>query len=94
MDTARYRSFFLQPCDPRHRQYEALRAVIVDEQPMPQVAQRLGYRPDTVRALVSRFRQQLDAGQRPPFSSRRSGGVSLLVPPNADPDEGSLPHSR
>ena len=68
MDSARYSSFFLQPTDPRHRQYEALRAVLVDEQPMAAVAQRLGYRHDTVRALVSRFRQQFAANQVPPFS--------------------------
>jgi|HubBroStandDraft_3_1064219.scaffolds.fasta_scaffold848966_1 hypothetical protein len=69
MDGSRYRYFFLQPTDPRHRQYEALRAVLVDEQPMQEVAQRFGYRYDTVRALVSRFRQQHDARQLPPFSS-------------------------
>jgi len=70
MDGSRYRSFFLQPTDPRQRQYEALRAVLVDEQPMQEVAQRLGYRYDSVRALVSRFRQQHDAGQPPPFLPR------------------------
>ena len=72
MDTARYRSFFLQPTDPRHRQYEALRAVVIDELPMQEVAQRFGYRYDTVRSLVSRFRRQLDAGLLPPFSLHRS----------------------
>lgn len=74
MDGSRYRSFFLQPTDPRQRQYEALRAVLVDEQPMQEVAQRLGYRYDTVRALVSRFRQQHAAGQLPPFSSHPTAG--------------------
>lgn len=73
MDGSCYRLFFLQPTDWRHRQYEALRAVLVDEQPMQEVAQRLGYRYDTVRALVSRFRHQLDAGQLPPFSLSPTG---------------------
>jgi hypothetical protein len=68
MDASRSRSFFLQPTDPRHRQYEALRAVVVDEQPMQEVAQRFGYRYDTVRSLVSRFRHQLEGGLLPPFS--------------------------
>jgi len=75
MDASHYRSFFLQPTDPRHRQYEVLRAALVDEQPMQEVAQRFGYRYDTVRSLVSRFRHQLDAGQFPPF---------LLHPTGAD----------
>jgi len=73
MDASSYRSFFLQPTDPRHRQYEALRAAVVDEQPMPEVAQRFGYRYDTVRSLVSRFRHQLEAGLLPPFSLRPLG---------------------
>jgi len=73
MDASGYRSFFLQPTDPRHRQYEALRAVLVDEQPMQEVAQRFGYRYDSVRALVSRFRHRFDAGQLPPFSLRPIG---------------------
>lgn len=68
MDATRFRSFFLQPTEPRQRQYEVLRAVLVEEQPMQEVAQRFGYRYDSVRALVSRFRQQHDAGQLPPFS--------------------------
>jgi hypothetical protein len=68
MDDARYRTFFLAPTDPMHRQYEALRAVIVEQQPMQDVAQRLGYRYDSVRALVSRYRGQFDSGTLPPFS--------------------------
>src|SRR5262245_7357585 len=73
MDASRYRSYFLRPIDPRHRQYEALRAAVVDEQPMQEVAQRFGYRYDTVRSLVSRFRHQLEAGLLPPFSLRPLG---------------------
>jgi hypothetical protein len=44
MDASRYRSFFLQPTDPRQRQDEVLRAVLVEGQPMQEVAQRFGYR--------------------------------------------------
>jgi hypothetical protein len=85
MDDARYRTFFLQPTDPMHRHYEALRAVIVEQQPMQAVAQRLGYRYDSVRALVSRFRGQFDSGTLPPFSP----------PPAADaPPTRPLPHPR
>lgn len=75
MDAARMRSFFLQPGDPRQRQYEVLRAVVVEELPMQDVAQRFGYRYDTVRALVSQFGRQFAAGQLPPFSPRRRVAV-------------------
>jgi len=68
MDAALMRSFFLKPSNPLQRQYEVLRAVLVDEQPMQEVAERFGYRYDTVRALVSQFRRQFTAGQLPPFS--------------------------
>lgn len=85
MDDARYRTFFLQPTDPMHRHYEALRAVIVEQQPMQAVAQRLGYRYDSVRALVSRFRGQFDSGTLPPFSP----APAVDAPPTRP-----LPHPR
>jgi hypothetical protein len=66
------RSFFVQPNDPRHRQYEVLRAVFVEQQSMAAAAQRFGYRADTVRALASQFRQQLAVGQPPPFLLNRN----------------------
>ena len=75
MDAALVRSFFLQPSNPLHRQYEVLRAVVVDELPMQEVAQRFGYRYDTVRALVSQFGRQFAAGQLPPFSPLQSAAV-------------------
>jgi hypothetical protein len=73
MDDGAYRSFFLQPADPRQRQYEALRAFFIDRQPMSAIAQQLGYRHDTIRRLVSHFRRDFDRQSLPPFSS------SLLV---------------
>jgi len=80
MDPARMRSFFLKPSNPLQRQYEVLRAVLVDEQPMQEVAQRFGYRYDTVRTLVSQFRHQFTAGQLPPFSPRPNAGVPPARP--------------
>jgi hypothetical protein len=77
MDDTRLATFFLRPTDPTHRHYEALRAVLVEQQPMQDVATRLGYRYDTVRALVSRFRRQVAAGQPPPFLSP----PAAVVPP-------------
>ena len=86
MDDPRYRTFFLQPTDPVHRQYEALRAVLVEQQSMHDVAQRLGYRYDTVRALVSRFRGQFDSGTLPPFLPLLAAGApsTRRLPPPGD----------
>lgn len=55
--------FFTHPILPAHRLYEALRAYLLEELPMPKVAQRFGYRPGTLHVLCSRFRQ----GQILPF---------------------------
>jgi hypothetical protein len=77
MDAALVRSFFQEPSNPLHRQYEALRAVLLEDQPMQEVAQRFGYRYDTVRALVCQFRRQFAAGQLPPFSPP----LNAAVPP-------------
>lgn len=70
MDDSRYRAFFVQPTDPRQRQYEALHAFFVDQRPMADIAQQFGYRHDTVRRLVSHFRRDYDANRLPPFSPR------------------------
>jgi hypothetical protein len=80
MDAALLRSFFLKPSNPLQRQYEVVRAVVIDEQPMQEVAQRFGYRYDTVRALVSQFRRQFTAGQLPPFSSLPDAAVPPARP--------------
>ena len=63
-----YRHFFLEPHQPLHRRYEALRAVCVDGQPQVEVAKRFGYPYDTLRRLVSDFRAQCRADHVPPFS--------------------------
>lgn len=88
MDAARLRSFFLQPTEPAHRQYEVLRAILVEEQPLQEVAQRFGYRYDSVRALLGRFRRQLAAGRASPFLPRRA--VAVPTRPSAmDPRRSS-----
>lgn len=48
---------FLQPTDPTHRQYEALRAYFVEGLPSQEVAQRFGYTPGSFRVLCHQFRQ-------------------------------------
>jgi hypothetical protein len=48
---------FLEPANPTHRQYEALRAFFVEQRPSTEVARRFGYTPNSFRVLCHRFRQ-------------------------------------
>jgi len=63
------RRFFLEPEQTFHRRYEALRAILVDEEPFDQVAERFGYKTSAMRSMVSRFRADRRRGVTPPFSS-------------------------
>jgi hypothetical protein len=74
MEGCRDRLFFLEPQQTFHRQYEALRAVFVEDQPLEQVAERFGYTTSTLRSMVSRFRAHRRGGATPPFSSRIGAG--------------------
>jgi hypothetical protein len=51
---------FLEPSNPTHRQYEALRAFFVDGVPSAEAAARFGYTPGSFRVLVHEFRQRPD----------------------------------
>ena len=48
--------FFLAPQFPLQRQYEALRAFFVDEEPSAEVARRFGYSAGAFRVLCHQFR--------------------------------------
>jgi hypothetical protein len=90
-DTA-YEDFFLHPAQPLHRQYEALRAIFVTQQPLPHVAQQFGYRYGSLRNLVSDFRAHWRAGQAPPFSaSPFADGRSDRTPRNHSVSRRSRP---
>ena len=62
--------FFLEPKNPTHRQYEALRAYFVDDLPSVEVARRFGYSPGSFRVLTHQFRQHPD---RPFFLPPQKG---------------------
>jgi len=62
--------FFLQPANPTHRQYEALRAYFVEDLPSVEVARRFGYSPGSFRVLTHQFRQNPD---RPFFLPPQKG---------------------
>src|SRR5579863_275355 len=49
-------NFFLAPQFPLQRQYEALRAFLVDDEPSADVARRFGYSPGAFRVLCYQFR--------------------------------------
>lgn len=54
------RHFFLSPEFPLQRQYEALRAFFVDEEPSVEVARRFGYSAGFFRVLCHQFRHNPD----------------------------------
>src|SRR4029453_17718769 len=70
---------FLEPTDPTHRQYEALRAYFVEGLPSQEVAKRFGYTPGSFRVLCHQFRQN---PQRPFFILPQKGPHST---PKRDP---------
>lgn len=67
MDTAAYQQFFLEPDDSRHRRYEALRALFVEQHSRKRVAQDYGVSYGTLSNWASEFRASRD----PIIPSRR-----------------------
>src|ERR1022692_2589746 len=65
-------NFFLSPQFPMQRQYEALRAFLVEEEPSADVARRFGYSPGTFRVLCHQFRH--DPQNRASFSRQPQRG--------------------
>ena len=74
MDGGHIRRFFLEPRQTFQRQYEALRAIFGDAEPLDRVAERFGYRPSALRSMASRFRVDCRRGVAPPFFSRTGAG--------------------
>jgi hypothetical protein len=48
---------FLEPSNPKQRQYEALRAYFIENRPSKEVARAFGYSPGAFRVLCHQFRQ-------------------------------------
>jgi hypothetical protein len=69
--------FFLEPSNPTHRQYEALRAYFVENLPSGEAARRFGYTPGSFRVLCHEFRQNprrpffLPTYKSPPVAPRK-----------------------
>lgn len=94
MDGTLDQDYFLEPQEAEQRRYEALRAVIVEEQPMPEAALRFGVSYGTVRNWVGEFRRLREAGQRPPFSRRRSAVGQRSRPARTTSQRSPLPMSK
>ena len=60
MDDTAYQRFFTNPTQTYHRQYEALRAVFVDQRKQKEVAEEFGFTYGSMRQLVRQFRQSID----------------------------------
>ena len=71
--------YFLEPQNPTHRQYEALRAYFVEGLPSGEAARRFGYTPGSFRVLCAQFRQD---PQRPFFRAPAKGPSAA---PKSDP---------
>lgn len=69
MDGSHTSRFFLEPKQTFQRQYEALRAIFLEGEPLDQVAGRFGYRPSALRSMASRFRADCRRGVMTPFFS-------------------------
>jgi hypothetical protein len=63
MDDTALRKYFTRPTHAYHRQYEALRAVIVEGRSQKDVAEELGFQYQSLRQLVYEFRHSFDANQ-------------------------------
>ena len=57
-ELSQLRRFFLAPHLPKHRQYEALRAFLVEERPAKEVARTFGYSLNSFHVLCHHFRRQ------------------------------------
>jgi hypothetical protein len=91
MDNTTCQRFFREPSGPLQRQYEALRAVFLDELPQKEVAGRFGYSYDAFRQLVHQFRQGCAAGTPPPFFSSRAPGGPRRRPRRPPPSPSGRP---
>ena len=67
--------FFLEPKQTFHRQYEALRAIFVDGEPIDRAAERFGYKLSALRSMASRFRAAWGRGVAPPFFCPTAAGA-------------------
>ena len=69
--------FFEKPASPRQKQYEAVRALVVDKLPVEQVAKKYGYKTSTVYSLL----RDVKAEKTELFPTVRKGPREKRTPP-------------
>jgi hypothetical protein len=94
MDGSHTKRFFLEPQQTFQRQYEALRALFVDDDPLERVAERFDYKPSTLRSMASRLRADCRRGVVPPFFSRTAAGAPAVPVPAKNGRAPRRPTSR
>jgi hypothetical protein len=82
MDDTPCQRYFLEPDQPLHRRYAALRAFFIDGLPLQAVAEQFNSTYHTIRSWVRDFRSACRAGQAPPFSPNHvwDGPFDSLTP--------------
>ena len=93
MDERHTSRFFLEPKQTFQRQYEALRAVFVEAEPIDRVAARFGYKPSALKSMASRFRADCRRGVTTPFFSPTDADDPSGQPPAQAGHTPNLPKS-
>ena len=84
-DLSKLRRFFLEPRLPKHRQYEALRAYLVEGRPPQAVAHAFGYSLNSFHVLCHHFRREtqpaffLSPRHGPQTQPKKSAARDLIV---------------
>jgi hypothetical protein len=84
-DLSQIRRFFLEPRQPKQRQYEALRAYFVDGRPPKEVAPAFGYSLNSFHVLCHHFRREtqpaffLSPRRGPQAQPKKSAAHDLIV---------------
>ena len=84
-ELSQLRRFFLEPRLPKHRQYEALRAYLVEGRPAQEVARAFGYSRNSFHVLCHHFRREtqpaffLSQRHGPQTQPKKSAARDLIV---------------
>ena len=84
-ELSQLRRFFLEPLLPKHRQYEALRAFLVEGRPAKEVARAFGYTLNSFHVLCHHFRREtqpaffLSPRHGPQTQPKKSAARDLIV---------------
>ena len=84
MDNDPCRRFFLEPTQPLHRRYAALRAFFIDGLLPQAIAERFTLPYHTVRSWIRDFRTQCRAGEPPPFLPSCAADGHAAEPPRSN----------